>query len=191
MPVVQSSGYLHLLTREMIRTALEQFAPYAGTTIGLSLNITEEDLHLWSFDTYLMKECDRWGIIPGQIILEVLEGVTSTGAKRRLKHLDRLHEMGFKIAIDDFGVEYSNFERISTMQIDMIKIDGKYIRDLVDNPRDYAIAKAITEFAHSLEINVVAEFVEDAAIQAKVKELGIDYSQGYYFSKPQPTFASL
>jgi len=191
MPVAKSSGYLHLLTREMIRTALEQFAPFAGTQTGLSLNITEEDLHLWSFDTYLREECDRWGIAPEQITLEVLEGVTSSGAKRRLKHLNRLHEMGFKVAIDDFGVEYSNFERISTMQIDLIKIDGKYIRDLVDNPRDYIIAKTITDFAHSLGIKVVAEFVENAEIQARVEELGIDYSQGYHFSKPQPTFVTL
>ena len=191
MPVAQSSGYLHALTREMIRTALKQFAPFSGTKTGLSLNITEEDLHLWSFDTYLLQECERWGIAPRQITLEVLEGVTSSGAKRRLKHLDHLHEMGFTIAIDDFGVEYSNFERISTMQIDMLKIDGKYIRDLMDNPRDYAIVKAITGFAHSLGIKVVAEFVEDAEIQARVEELGIDYSQGYHFSKPQPTFASL
>ena len=191
IPVAQSSGYFHVVTREMIRAALEQFAPFSGTTIGLSFNITEEDLHLWSFDSYLVQECTRWGIAPEQITLEVLEGVTSSGAKRRLKHLDRLHEMGFKIAIDDFGVEYSNFERISSMQIDLIKIDGKYIRDLVDNPRDYAIAKAITDFAHSLGVGVVAEFVEDEAIQTKVEELGIDYSQGYYFSKPQPTFMAL
>ncbi len=191
MPVAQSSGYLHVLTREMIRTALEKFAPFAGTPTGLSLNITEEDLLLWSFDSYLMQECTRWGIAPEQITLEILEGVTASGARRRLKHLDRLHEMGFKIAIDDFGVEYSNFERISTMEIDLLKIDGKYIRDLVTNPRDYIIAKTITEFAHSLGIKVVAEFVEDAEIQAKVEELGIDYSQGYYFSKPHPTFTQV
>ncbi len=191
MPVIQSSGYLHLLTREVIRVALEQFSPFAGTMIGLSLNITEEDLHLWSFDSYLMEKCTRWGIAPEQITLEVLEGVTSSGAKRRVMHLNRLHEMGFKIAIDDFGVEYSNFERISTMQIDQLKIDGKYIRNLVDNPRDYAIVKAITGFAHSLGIKVVAEFVENEAIQAKVEELEIDCSQGYHFSKPQPTFVSL
>ena len=191
MPVAQSSGYFHLLTREMIRTALEQFAPFAGSKTGLSLNITEDDLHLWSFDSYLMEACSRWGIAPGQITLEVLEGVTSSGAKRRLKHLDRLHEMGFKIAIDDFGVEYSNFERLSTLQIDLIKIDGKYIRNLVDNFRSYIITKSITDFAHTLGIKVVAEYVEDAAIQAKVEELGIDYSQGYHFSKPQPTFVTL
>ena len=191
MPVVQSSGYLHLLTRKMIRVALEQFSTFAGTMIGLSLNITEEDIYLQSFDNYLIEECTYWGIAPEQITLEVLESVTSLGAKRHIKHLNRLHEMGFKIAIDDFGVEYSNFERISTIQIDQLKIDGKYIQNLVDNPRDYAIVKAITEFAHSLGIKVVAEFVENEAIQVKVKELKIDYSQGYYFSKPQPTFTSL
>lgn len=114
----------------------------------------------------------------------MLEGITTAGTKNNIKQLKEIKEAGFKIALDDFGVEYSNFERISELDIDFIKIDAKYIKNIDTNQKSYQIVKAITNFAHDLDIQVVAEFVKNEEIFNKVKELGIDFSQGYFFSKP-------
>ena len=97
--------------------------------------------------------------------------------------------MGFKIAIDDFGTEYSNFARLLELNVDYIKIDGTFIKNINRDQKSYNISKAICEFSHSINAKAIAEFVRDAEIQEIVEELGIDYSQGYYFSVPQPAFA--
>jgi len=122
---------------------------------------------------------------PNNITIEILENITSKDAIKNIELIKSLKEKGFIIAIDDFGVEYSNFERISDLDVDFIKIDGKYIKDIHINPKNYQITKAITEFAHAMDIRVIAEFVENKEIFEIVKNLNIHYSQGYYFSPPK------
>ena len=98
--------------------------------------------------------------------------------------MEQLKGEGYSLAIDDFGAEYSNFERTLELNIDFIKIDAKYIKDMDVNPRSYNVAKSIAFFAKQSNIPCIAEFVHNEAIQKIVENLEIEYSQGYYFSKP-------
>ena len=184
LDIAKSSGFMFEITKIMIDKTLQKIA---NTDINVSINITEDDLLTGQLKDYLLEKVSKYNIIPSQITLEILEGITSSGTKNNIAQLNKLKLCGFKIAIDDFGVEYSNFERISELEIDFIKIDGKYIKNIT-NEKHYKIAKAITDFAHSLGIEVIAEFVENEEIQKIIEELGIDYSQGYYFSKPKEDF---
>jgi len=93
--------------------------------------------------------------------------------------------MNCKIAIDDFGTDYSNFARILEIQADYIKIDGSFIKDLDKNENSFRITKSITDFAHNVGAKVIAEFVHNEEVQKMVVQLGIDYSQGYLFSIPK------
>ncbi len=93
-----------------------------------------------------------------------------------------------EIAIDDFGSGYSNFIRLLNYQPDYIKIDGSIIKEIDKNTFAYNVAGIIVKFAKQNGIKTIAEFVENEVIFEKVKELGIDYSQGYYFSKPLQKF---
>ncbi|SFV49980.1 diguanylate cyclase/phosphodiesterase (GGDEF & EAL domains) with PAS/PAC sensor(s) [hydrothermal vent metagenome] len=156
--------------------------------ISLSINITEDDLLSKQLKEYLLKRLKRYSLNPNQIVLEILEGISSAGTKESVKQLKELKEVGFLLAIDDFGVEYSNFERINELDVDFIKIDAKYIKNIDTNPKSYKIVKAITEFASSMQIKTIAEYVENEQIQKIIEELGIEFSQGYYFSKPSPEF---
>jgi len=180
--IAKSSGFLFEITKIMID---KSFAKIANTNINLSINITEDDLLTFKLKNYLIEKLEKYNLKAEQITLEILEGITSSGTKGNIEQLKELKEMGFKIAIDDFGVEYSNFERIQELDIDFIKIDGKYIKNINIDKKSYEIAKAITHFAHSLGIKVIAEFVENEEIQKIIEELAIEYSQGYYFSKPK------
>jgi EAL domain-containing protein (putative c-di-GMP-specific phosphodiesterase class I) len=83
-----------------------------------------------------------------------------------------------------YGAEYSNFERILDLDIDYIKIDAKYIKDINTNKRSFEIVKAISFFAKNVNIPCIAEFVHNESVQSLIEELGISYSQGYYFSQP-------
>jgi EAL domain-containing protein (putative c-di-GMP-specific phosphodiesterase class I) len=91
---------------------------------------------------------------------------------------------GVKIAIDDFGSGYSNFERLVDFQPDILKIDGSLIKNIVDDSFSEHVVKAIVTFAKNENIQTVAEFVENKDILNKIKSLGIDYSQGFYIGKP-------
>jgi len=184
--VAQSSGFIHEITKIMI----EKSFAYLSTLpehIELSLNITEHDLATKQLKEILVESLQKYNLSSNRITLEILEGITSNGTKNNIKQLNKLKELGFKLAIDDFGVEYSNFERLTEIEIDFIKIDGKYIKSITKNPKSLQITKAICNFAHAMHIRVVAEFVEDESIQKIIEELGIEYSQGYYFSKPLAT----
>ena len=181
--VAQSSGFIHEITKIMIEKSFQYLAKLPKH-IELSINITEHDLATKQLKEILIECLERYDIDASRITLEILEGITSNGTKNNIKQLNKLKELGFKLAIDDFGVEYSNFERLTEIDIDFIKIDGKYIKSIDKNPKSLQITKAICNFAHAMGIKVVAEFVEDANIQKIVEKLGIEYSQGYHFSQP-------
>ena len=116
--------------------------------------------------------------------MEILEGVSADGKKSHIEQLNELKQMGYLLAIDDFGAEYSNFERILDLDIDFLKIDSKYIKDIDVNSKSYEVARAVAYFAKNANIPSIAEFVHNDAVQKIVEDLGIDFSQGFYFSEP-------
>ena len=110
-------------------------------------------------------------------------------AIRSYYELQQLKQRGYRLAIDDFGTEYSNFERVLELDIDVLKIDSKYIRDIHHDRISYEIVRGIAFFARNTGIKTIAEFVHCAEVQAVVEALGIDESQGYLFSRPRPDFS--
>ena len=149
-----------------------------------SINITEEDLTRDYLVPYLQEKSLEYSINPSRVILEILEGVSSDGKKNHIKQLSTLKEKGYCLAIDDFGSEYSNFERVLDLEIDFLKIDAKYVKDIHTNSKSYEITRAIVFFAKNAKIPCIAEFVHDVNVQAIIEEFDIEYSQGYYFSEP-------
>jgi len=182
LDIAKSSGFLPDLTKEIID---KSFKKAKEQNIDISINITDEDLLIENFEEHLLSCLKECGLKPNNITIEILENITSKDTTKSIELIKSLKDKGFIIAIDDFGVEYSNFERISDLDVDFIKIDGKYIKDIHTNPKNYQIVKAITEFAHAMDIKVIAEYVENKEIFETVKNLNIHYSQGYYFSLPK------
>ena len=175
------SGLLPEITKVMIDKTMKAMSL---NNYEFSINITEDDLAEDYLNDYLNEKISLYKIDSKRVILEILEGVSSTGKKNHIKQLNLLKKSGFKIAIDDFGAEYSNFERILDLDIDYIKIDAKYIKDIDTNKRSYEIVRAISFFAKNVNIPCIAEFVHNESVQKIIKDLGISYSQGYYFSQP-------
>ena len=94
--------------------------------------------------------------------------------------------LGAKIAIDDFGTGYSNFEHILKLNVDYIKIDGSFIRGIVNNSRNHIVVETIINFAQKIGAQTIAEFVSDEIIFNTVKKLQVNYSQAYFTGKPEP-----
>ena len=129
---------------------------------------------------------EKYAIEPNRVTLEILENISANGTNESIKQLQKFSQMGYLIAIDDFGSDKSNFYRIHSMHVDIIKIDSAYIKDIDCNKTSEMIVKTIISLAQAMGIPTVAEFVYSKAIFEKVKSMGIDYSQGYYFGEPMP-----
>ncbi|MDH4944141.1 EAL domain-containing protein [Sulfurimonas sp. C5] len=177
------SGLLTEITKRIIDTSFKEMSK---NDYSFSINITEDDLNQHFLKDYLLQKTKEYNISPNRVILEVLEGVSATGKTNHVQQLKSLKASGFRIAIDDFGSEYSNFERILDMEIDFLKIDARYIKNIDTDKKSYEITKAISFFAKNAKIPTIAEFVHSQAVQNKLDELGIEYSQGFLFSEPTP-----
>jgi diguanylate cyclase (GGDEF)-like protein len=151
-----------------------------------SLNLSYEDFSNVGLVSYIEHQLHELRIDPGRVIFEVLEEFSRKRDNLAFEFIKALKNLGVKIAIDDFGSEYSNFSRLLSIQADYIKISGAFIKNILTDTQNFKIVKAITEFSHSIGTEVIAEYVCHEDIQKKVVELNIDHSQGNLFSHPAP-----
>ncbi|TGL81425.1 EAL domain-containing protein [Leptospira yasudae] len=184
IPIARATGQIQLLTPLIIEKSLKYFASFPE--YSLSVNISQLDLEKKGFALWILSRLQHYGIAPERLILEILETDRWNGDANSNRSLHRLKEAGCKIAIDDFGIEQSNFERLMAIQPDFIKIDGKFIKGIHQNPTSYLLVAGITEMAHRIGIQVVAEFVCGKEEFDVVRSLNIEYSQGYHLMAPAP-----
>ncbi|MBP0047320.1 EAL domain-containing protein [Marinobacterium sp. AK62] len=183
LPVAELIGLMPTITRLVLEQAVDQLSRQSG---AISVNITETDLELGYLPDFLEQLVVTRGVDPNRLILEIHEGVSSGSKQAYVEQLQLLKRQGYQLAIDDFGTEYSNFERILELEIDTLKIDAKYIRNLHQDATSYEIVRAIVFFARNAGIRTVAEFVHSPDVQAAVEALGIEESQGFLVSEPAP-----
>lgn len=177
-------GLSTAITRMIIN---KSFAYFQDKKESFSINLTERDLLEGYLVDFLNAKLEQFDIEPERITFEILENITvAKNSKRITEELNLLQSMGFKIAIDDFGIENSNFSRLLEINLDFIKIDGVFIKHLKHNERNRMITRAIVNLAKTLDIKTIAEFVEDEEVYEIVKECGINYAQGYHVGRPAP-----
>ena len=176
------SGLMGNLTRSMINKC---FKIFSGNEIEFSLNIANEDLLDNTFIDFLTMKQKHYNINPQHVILEILEDIIISDVNPLpLQNLHILKKLGYKLALDDFGTNRSNFNRLEAIGVDILKIDGQFIQGIDTNEKNQYIVKMITNMAKKMHIEVIAEFVETGQEYEMVKNIGVDYSQGYYFNKP-------
>ena len=179
--IAELTGMIPDITKIMID---KSFQTFTKNDYEFSINISEYDLNDGYLEEFLNQKIKHYNIEVSRVVLEVLEGISAIGAKKSLEQLMNLKRKGFSIAIDDFSVQNSNFERVHSMQVDYIKIDGSFIKDMSQDKKSYNVVKTISDFGKSIGAKVIAEYVHSKEVQDIVLELEIDYSQGYYFSEP-------
>ncbi len=174
------------LSYRTIQTAIDIMK---NKNISLSLNINLSDINSPELLEMLKKNIRTFNHFNHEnpqhhIILEVLENDNIEHYHQVNQQLSQFKNLAVKIAIDDFGSGYSNFSHIIGISPHYLKIDGSLIRDIDTNPKSYEMVRAIVQFARSLGIKTIAEFVSSREIFEITYELGIDEFQGYYFGKP-------
>jgi len=154
------------------------------TDTDISINLSASDIELKETRVKFINLLQIDKNNAKRIILELTEDENINDSKIVKQFIDEIKALGVKIAIDDFGVGYSCFERILDYNPDILKIDGRLIKDINKNHLSYSIVESIVSFAQKEKLQTIAEFVESEEIYNTLCKLGVDYSQGYYFGKP-------
>jgi len=183
LDAAEKLGLMSSITRMIIQ---KSFRFFSQNNYEFSINISQRDLLEGYLVGFFEQKLELYGIDPSRVTLEILENVTiSINGKQIQNELDNLKNMGFSIAIDDFGVENSNFGRLVDINFDIVKIDGFFIKNLAKSSKDRLIVESIVSLARTLGMKIVAEYVENKEILDVLIEMGVDYAQGYYIGKPE------
>lgn len=184
LDVARSYGILYdLISRQMINCVFDRFENECGISVSINLGIRDiknSETSDLIFDR-LMRVRD-----PGCFVFEILENEDIEDYDDMVSFVDRIHEFGGKISIDDFGSGFSNLRHITGIHSDYVKIDGSLVRECCENKETENLIALIADWKrlNDKKIEIVAEFVENEGIQDIMIKYGIDYSQGYYFSVP-------
>lgn len=170
------------ITELMITKCFERFTSREDE---FSINLSYGDITEPETVGQILTALESSGI-GHRVIFELLESDSISSYDHIHGFIEKVKPFGCRIAIDDFGTGYSNFAHLSSLNVDYIKIDGSLIRNLDEDNTAFLVTSGIVQFARSLNMETVAEFVHSESVQARVRELGIDFSQGEYFSMPLP-----
>ncbi|WP_228448597.1 EAL domain-containing response regulator [Sulfurospirillum diekertiae] len=182
LEAARRSGLMSNLTRLMINKSYKTFS---GQNVAFSLNITNEDLLNSNFIDFLQAKQKSYNIEPSLVTFEILEDIIISDANHiPLENLHILKSMGYLLALDDFGSDRSNFNRLEKLGVDFLKIDGQFIKNIDTITRNQDIVESISTMAKKLNMPVIAEFVSTKEEFEMVKHLGVEYSQGYFFNAP-------
>lgn len=149
-----------------------------------SINLSIEDILNTHITTFILEMLKKYNV-DKRVVFEIVESEYIQNFEEVFDFITRVKRYGCKIAIDDFGTGYSNFEYLIKLRADYLKIDGSLIKNIDTDKNSYLVVSTIVEFAKKLGLKTVAEYVENENIFTIVKEIGIDYSQGYYFGSPK------
>jgi diguanylate cyclase (GGDEF)-like protein/PAS domain S-box-containing protein len=135
---------------------------------------------------FLLEQIERYQIPTSHLCFEITETIAIANFNQVIAFVEQLKTRGCSFALDDFGNGLATFNYLKNLPVDFVKIDGSFVRNILINPIDCAIVDSINQIAHLMKIKTVAEFVENEAIFNKLKEIGVDYVQGYWIDRPQP-----
>src|SRR5690606_28611253 len=155
-------------------------------TLALAnINLSGQSVGDPGFADFILQTFDEYGIPPEKICFEITESAAIASLTDTRAFVERIRARGARFALDDFGSGFSSYGYLKSLPVSTIKIDGSFIRDILTDPIDYAMVRSMTEVAHIMGLNVVAEYVETAEILATLRELKVDLAQGWHLHKPE------
>ena len=191
IPLAEETGLIDLLSRWVLEAALQQCCAWRreGLDLPVSVNLSMRNLQDQRLPESIAPLLTTYGVPPGWLTLEITESAVMADPERALGVLGQLRELGVRVAIDDFGTGYSSLAYLKRLPVDQLKIDRSFTLNVCADRSDLAIVRSVIELGHQLDLQVVAEGVEDEASWQLLLDLGCDEAQGYFFSRPLPAAA--
>lgn len=189
IPVAENNGLITLLGDYVIRAAcmqLKRFDEAGLPGLYMSVNVSPRQLRNPNFEKNLLRALEMPGVDPSRLVLEITEGLLMSGQERTQALLRKIAATGVRFSLDDFGTGYSCLAYLKTYPISALKIDRSFLAGIEKDDVSRSIVKAILDLARALKLATVVEGVETAEHAALLKEMSVDYLQGYLYSRPVP-----
>jgi len=187
LPAAERFSLIPQIDMWVIKSSIQYISEQSkqGNQIKLSINLSAKSIEDSSLIKKIKRLISEYHVNPESIMFEVTETAAIGNLQKASKMLGKLQNLGCKTALDDFGIGYSSFAYLKDLPIDVVKIDGSFVKDSATDTLHYAMVRSINDIAHEMKKKTVAEFVEDESVLVVLKELGVDYGQGYHLGKPE------
>lgn len=190
IPAAERYDLMPSIDHWVIRHVFDVMQSLRGRQVDLqqwrfAINLSGPSLSNKELIAYIGERIDSLALPRGLISFEVTETAAVTNLSDAVSFIEALRKLGCRFALDDFGSGLSSFAYLKNLPVDYLKIDGAFVKDLLDDPIDAAMVESINQIGHVMNIKTIAEFVENDDIKQRLTELGVDFAQGYGIHKPQ------
>lgn len=189
IPLFESNGLIRKIDRFVWREAAKEVRKIKDVLkkdINISVNVSRIDIFDPELEDVLLDIINEYDLSPKNLILEITESAYANNDTRLIEVISSLRHKGFKIEMDDFGSGYSSLNMLATLPIDVLKLDMKFVQNMLIDEKCLKLVELVIDLVHFLEIPIVAEGVEKERQLKLLKDMGCDVIQGYYFSPPLP-----
>ena len=188
LPAAERYGLMPLIDRWVVRNALaniDRLHPVGAALATCAINLSGSSLEDADFVDFAGSLFDEFGVDPGRVMFEITETVAMRNFAASSELVSRLRALGCKAALDDFGAGMSSFGYLKNLELDMVKIDGSFVQGLEHDRMSQSIVRAVTEIGHQQGLAVAAEWVSSPSMLGVLREMGVDYAQGFALHEPE------
>lgn len=182
IPVAEQLGLARLIDQRTLELACDLLKRYPKLSLALNVSGLTATNHDWLVSLHRLTGGRK--AMTNRLIIEITETAAIYDIDQTIAYVDTLKELGCKVAIDDFGAGYTSFKNLKLLNVDMVKIDGAFIKNLASDPHDMVFIRALRDLATTFGIETVAEWVQDERTVEMLREAGITYMQGFYCGVP-------
>lgn len=182
VPVAEQLGLVRRLDHRVLELTMRSLRKYRGACLSLNVSgMTASDRPtLEAFVAYIENHAD----VAPRLIVELTETAALVDIEESMRFVSRVRALGAKVAIDDFGAGYTSFRNLQTLKVDMVKVDGSFVKGLADSRDNQIFVRTLVDLAKNFGLSTVGEWVGDAREADILKAFGVDYLQGFYYGKP-------
>jgi EAL domain-containing protein (putative c-di-GMP-specific phosphodiesterase class I) len=188
IPAAERYNLMSQIDFWVIRNAFAAFAEMNRVNQApdlIFINLSGASLSDDSIFRFMREQIEITGINPKRVCFEITETAAIANLTVAVVFIQEMKRLGFRFALDDFGAGLSSFAYLKTIPVDFLKVDGSFIRDMLEDDMDAAIVSSIQKIGHVAGLQTIAEFVESDAILSRLVEIGFDYAQGYAIHVPE------
>ncbi len=187
--IAENIGFIKHIDIKLFENALEDLKKHPH--LKLSINLSGHTLYSISSNTTLINLLTNYTSVSSRLCIELTETIPLQDIENLDSTLLHIKQMGYKIGLDDFGSGYNSFANLNQIHFDIVKIDGSYIKNVATNAKNQIFVETLTDLAKKLNIEIVAEMIDNEDDLNFIKKLNIDYYQGYYFAQPSTNFDTM
>jgi diguanylate cyclase (GGDEF)-like protein len=188
IPAAEYYSMMPELDKWVIREVLSalQHIPIIEPLPLFSINLSGQSLDEEGFLKYVLAQIKHANINPQMLCFEITETVAISNFQLAMEFVNTLKQLGCRFSLDDFGTGMSSFDYLKTLPVDYLKIDGSFIKDILSDDVQYTMVQSINQVGHLMGVETIAEYVENDEMIHALRQIGLDYGQGYGISKPMP-----